>query len=269
MLYWLSGLGLLAGIVLNGLADNLPPDALGVRRGLGWPRCPYCGAPHEARFALSLVSFFWKGGRCEHCAAPRRVRHAVVELSTAVLLAFLWNWSGAEWLRFLPAAAVGLSFVLIAVIDIEHRLILRAVSLPALALFAVAGVLAPGHGLLKTLLGGLAGYALSFGLFAAGQLFGALVARRRGQPLEEIAFGGGDVNLGALVGLAVGWPGVLLSLVVAIFAAGAFSLLYIGVQVVRRSYSPYAAIPYGPFMILGAALIYLYGHQFAAWYAGL
>jgi leader peptidase (prepilin peptidase)/N-methyltransferase len=269
MLTVLVSAGLALAIVVNGLADNLPPDALGVRHGPGWPKCAYCGVRHSGLFALGLAGFLFKYGRCEHCAAPRRVRHVAVELAAAVLLPYLWQWAQAEWPRFLPAAVIGVTFILVAVIDIEHRLILQAISLPALALFAAAGAAAPGHGPLKTLWGGLAGFGITLGLFLLGQIFAAVAARRRGQPLEEIAFGGGDVSLGALMGLAVGWPGVLVALTVAVTAGGVFSLIYIVVQLARRRYNPYAAIAYGPFLIFGASLIYLYGKEFAAWYAGL
>ena len=95
-----------------------------------------------------------------------------------------------------------------------------------------------------------------------------MVARLRGQPLDEVAFGGGDVNLGAVVGLTVGWPGVLVALVIAILAGGVYSLGYVIVQLARRRYNPYAAIPYGPFLILGALTVDLFGRQLAAWYLG-
>jgi prepilin signal peptidase PulO-like enzyme (type II secretory pathway) len=102
------------------------------------------------------------------------------------------------------------------------------------------------------------------GIFLLAELFTRLLQRWRGQALEEVAFGGGDVNLAALVGLAVGWPGVLLALVIAIFAGGIFSFVFIVFQLVRRRYSPYSAVPYGPFLVIGALAIYLYGKDFAA-----
>jgi leader peptidase (prepilin peptidase)/N-methyltransferase len=269
MIFVLTVAGLMLGVLVNGLADNLPPDALGGRRLSARPRCPHCGAPHAAAFALSLSAFLLRAGHCEHCGAPRRLRHGLAELSGAALLPLLWNWSGGDWMRFAPAAVISAVFLLIAVIDIEHRLILQAVSLPAAGLFILAGAAAPGHGLVKTALGGAGGMVVTGALFLAGQLFSRVAARLRGQPLDEVAFGGGDVYLGGLVGLAVGWPGVLVALAAAVAAGGLFSLLYIGVQLIRGKYNPYAAIPYGPFLIFGAMLIYLYGREFAAWYAGL
>jgi leader peptidase (prepilin peptidase)/N-methyltransferase len=182
-------------------------------------------------------------------------------------LAGLWGWAGGRWGDFTAAAILAFIFILITVIDIEHRLILWRVVLPGAVVIGVTQAL--NHGGLKTLWGGLAGYGLVLGMYLLGQLFSVLLARVRGRPLDEIAFGGGDVNLAALAGLAVGWPGILLVLTLAVFGAGIFSLVYLFVQLVRGRYNPYTAIPYGPFFVLGVAAIYLFSPQLRAWYCGL
>jgi len=160
-------------------------------------------------------------------------------------------------------------FILIVVIDLEHRLILWVVVWPAAIAFGLLGIITPGHGLVKTLLGGLAGYAITFGIFLLAELFALLLQRLRGQPIDEVAFGGGDVNLAGIIGFAVGWPGIILSLMIAVLAGGLFSLGYIVVQLFRRRYVPFSAVPYGPFLVLGAVAIYFYGKDLAAvWLAG-
>lgn len=267
---FLLGLGL--GVVINSLADNLPPNALGVQHAPALPRCHYCGATHEPIYWLALMGFLLRGGQCEHCAAPRKLRHLIVELVTGLSLAYLWGWAGQDLGKFLAAAVVILIFILITIIDLEHRLVLHEVIWPAAVVIGLIGCLQPERGPVKTLVGGLAGYGLLFGMFLLGQLFSAVIARRRGQPLEEIALGGGDVNLALVIGLAVGWSAILFSLVIAILSAGLFSALYLAVQMIRRRYSPFTAIPYGPFLILGALVLYLYNKEFAAflqWYMNL
>ena len=117
--------------------------------------------------------------------------------------------------------------------------------------------------------GGAAGYGIALAIFLLAELFARLLQRLRGQPLDEVAFGGGDVNLAGLVGLAVGWPGVILALTVTVLAGGVYSLGYIVVQVLRRRYVPYSALPYGPFLVLGALAIFFYGKELGAmWLAG-
>ena len=267
--------GLPLGILLNSLADNLPPDADDLRYPPRRPRCRACGVPHAPATWLALAALVRHGGRCEHCGAPRPKRAVVVELAAGLITAYLWFWAARTGLPFASTLAVYLAalvFVLgcllITVIDVEHRLILWGVVWPLAAVAALTGAALPGHGLSKTLLGGIAGYAITLGIFVLAELYARGLQWLRGQPLEEVAFGGGDVNLAGLIGLAVGWPGVLLSLTLAILAGGLYSLGFIVVQVVRRRYTPHSAVPYGPFLVLGALTIYLYGKDFAAWMAG-
>jgi leader peptidase (prepilin peptidase)/N-methyltransferase len=260
----LFALGLGIGVCLNALADALPPDQLGQSHTPGRPRCHYCGAEHAPLYWLALGSFILRRGRCEHCGAPRRLRHGIVELVTGICLAGLWSWAGGQWFPFFCGAVLAVIFILITVIDIEHRLILWRVVFPAAIIVGVMQAI--NHGWQKTLWGGLAGYGIVLGMYLVGLGFSFVMARRRGQPLEEVAFGGGDVNLAGLVGLAVGWPEMLLVLVVTIFSGGLVALAILAVQSVRRRYTPYTAFPYGPFFVLGATVIYLFGKEFAAWY---
>jgi prepilin signal peptidase PulO-like enzyme (type II secretory pathway) len=95
-------------------------------------------------------------------------------------------------------------------------------------------------------------------MYLLGLMFSRLAAMRRGRAMEEIAFGFGDVMLGGVLGLAVGWPGILVAVVLGILTAGVFSLGLILVQLARHRYAAFLAIPYGPFLVLGAAVV-LYG----------
>jgi prepilin signal peptidase PulO-like enzyme (type II secretory pathway) len=269
LILFAAGLGL--AIVINSLADNLPPDADDRRHPPRRPRCRHCGQPYSSGYWLALAHWLLRSGRCPHCGARRPVRPVLVELACGAALPYLWLWSGmpadgalAIWARFVAAATVALVFILIVVIDVEHRLILWGVVWPAAIGIALLGIITPGHGLAKTVLGGLAGYAITLGIFLLAELFARLLRRLRGQALDEVAFGGGDVNLAAIVGFAVGWPGIILSLMIAVLAGGVFSFGFIVVQLIRRRYVPYSAMPYGPFLVLGALTIYLYGKDLAA-----
>ena len=275
----LAGVGLSIGVVVNSLADNLPPDADDVRHPPRRPRCPTCQAPHRPIYWLALAALLLRGGRCEHCGSRRRLRPVLVELAAALGTAAVWAWVNHRaaqavepwpaWLlalQFLGGLWLYQSFLLITVVDIEHRLILWNVVWPTALGVAALGLVLPDKGLVKTLVGGLVGYGITLGIFLLAELYSRLLHRLRGQPLEEVAFGGGDVNLAGIVGLAVGWPGIILSLLIAILAGGAFSLVYIAAQLLRRRYSPHSAMPYGPFLVLGGLLIYFLGRDLAAFW---
>ena len=148
-------------------------------------------------------------------------------------------------------------FLLIIVIDYEHRLILFVVTVPAAIVLAVVGTLDPSRGPEKTLLGGLIGFLAVYGLYLMGGLFARLVQRLKKQPLEEVAFGFGDVVLAGVIGLAVGNPGIVLALLLGVLAGGIFSLGFLLVMVLRHRYEAFMPIPYSPFLILGGMIVYL------------
>jgi prepilin signal peptidase PulO-like enzyme (type II secretory pathway) len=250
-------LGWAVGIGINVLADSLPQ-----RSPPGKPRCQACGAPRRVTAWSGVVGLLRGAGRCAYCGRARGARAPVVEIvgACAGLATFA---AFPEAGRFLGALAVFAVFLLIVVTDLEHRLILNVVVLPAGALFILIGSLDPTRGPVKTLLGGLAGFAGFFFLYLLGGVFGRAVSRIRGEPLAEVPFGFGDVNLAGLIGLAVGWPGVVVALLLGIFTAGAFSLLYLAWMAVRRRYSAFTPFPYGPFLVLGALAVYFRVWTFA------
>jgi prepilin signal peptidase PulO-like enzyme (type II secretory pathway) len=136
------------------------------------------------------------------------------------------------------------------VIDLEHRLILHPVSLVGVAIGLFVGIWL--HGLLVTILGGLAGFGIMLGLYLLGYLFAKGIARKRNQDLDEDALGFGDVMLGGVLGLLLGWPGIVLGIIVAILLGGVVSLIFVFILLIRGKYQSFIAIPYGPFLVIGS-----------------
>jgi leader peptidase (prepilin peptidase)/N-methyltransferase len=95
------------------------------------------------------------------------------------------------------------------------------------------------------------------GLYYLGIAFSRYLSRRRGTEIEEEALGFGDVNLAGVLGLVLGWPLIWISLLFGILAGGVISLVIILGMLVSRRYRAFTAIPYAPFLILGA-VFFLY-----------
>ncbi len=261
-------LGFLAGVGLNLLADWLP-ERERVWRGLA---CPYCGAVRPPREWSALLAYVQGRGRCRRCGAHVPLRHPLVEASTVVLFVFLWSLSsrgGGAWP--LPILlAYSWTLLLVLVIDAEHRLILNVVIYPALALAGMVSLFHPTRGAQWFWLGGAFGFAFVYGIYLLGALFGFLVSRRRRRPLQEVVFGMGDVKLAAFIGLVVGFPQVIFALVLGILLGGVAALGVLLYQVlVRRRYSAFTAMPYGPFLVVGAWVMLWFGREVLRWYLGL
>jgi len=240
------------------MAVNLLADSLPFRRWPARPRCRACGAPRRPSAWSGIFERVRGDSRCRFCGAPRGRRPWLVEALAAGFAVWLvLRWP--EPFVYLPGLLVGLVFLLLAVIDVEHRLILRVVVLPAGLVLGGISALQPMRGPTKTMLGGLAGFGIVWAMYLLGVAFSRWVGRRRGAPLDEVAFGFGDVMLGGLIGLVVGWPGVIIAIVTGVLLAGVFSIGYLLVMWIRRRYHAFMAIPYGPFLLLGASLVYFGG----------
>ncbi len=242
MVILLAGIfGWVIAYFINYLADVLP-----ITRKFSRPGCLQCNA------AISLQRYILLQP-CSNCGRKRALRTWCVQIGMALASAWMWVspparlgfWAGVGLLAF---------FTLIVVIDLEYRLILHPVSWVGAGLGLLIGIWQKG--LLITILGGAAGYGIMLALYFLGVLFNRAMAKARHQEVED-ALGFGDVNLSGIIGLMLGWPEIIGGLLFAILAGGVISGLIIFMMFISRRYKALTAIPYAPFLVLGA-IIFLY-----------
>jgi leader peptidase (prepilin peptidase)/N-methyltransferase len=177
---------------------------------------------------------------------PSLLRPAVVSGTTALLFALVGVRFGAAWElpAFLILTAAG---VLLALIDLRHRLLPDRVVLPSLGIGVLLLALAAlGEQTWPPLGRALLGAVVLFAVF----LVLALVSPR--------SLGMGDVKLAALLGLYLGW---LSWNAVLIGAAAGFvvqALLAVTLLAARRI-GLKSELPFGPAMLIGAALVVVGG----------
>ena len=71
------------------------------------------------------------------------------------------------------------------------------------------------------------------------------------------------------MGLAVGWPGVVLTIFYSVMAGGAVAALYLAVMYLRRKHdSQFAPLPYAPCIVFGAVLLLLFAEELKQFYGG-
>ena len=234
----LGVVGLLIGSFLNVVVWRVP-------RGLSVvspaSACPSCETTIRARDNVPVASWLALRGRCRDCATAISARYPLVELGTAVLFVLVGVRLGVDGAlpAFLYLAAIG---VALALIDLDFHRLPDAIVLPAYPVLAVlltaaAAVSGDWGALLRAAVGGAVLWALYFVL---------MVAKPGGM-------GFGDVKLAGVLGLALGWLGWG-SLVVGGFGAfllgGVFSVVLLLTGRASRS----SGIPFGPWMLAGAAV---------------
>lgn len=262
----ISLLGLVVGGVVNALADDLPAG-----RMPKLPRYPDgCRRPPLAWLGITAFALGLRqapkaeNGASTDDISERRIlswRHPLVEvaLSAVMTLTFavarnVYVMSLFETLIWLATVAL---FVLIAVIDLEHRRILPA-PLLACALLALLRAIAFPHNpptAASMLAGALFACLIFWLVYLGGRIFVKLALRH--QPAPATAFGRGDVYLMTVGGLIVGFPLVLAATALTILLGGIGALSCVLVMSASSGYRPYSAMPYAPFILASIYLVTL------------
>lgn len=254
--------GLIIGSFLNVVIYRVPAGI-----SLNRPsQCPTCDAPVRPWQNVPVISWLALRGKCANCGAPISARYPLVELATGVAF-FGVAWSALDASPGLPPLAlvlVTLAYLYLAaisialtLIDLDTRRLPNAIVLPSYivlgVLFTVACLFgAPWVNVLRAAIAGAA-------LFA---FYWLLRAVRPG------GMGGGDVKLAGVLGIALGWAGW------GAVVVGAFAAFLIGGVVgvalmLSRRATRKTAVPFGPFMVVGAWLGIVVGEPVARWYVGM
>ena len=254
---FLAAVGLVVGSFLNVVIYRVPRDLSIVRPGSA---CPGCHATITARDNIPVLSWLLLRGRCRRCGIRISPRYPLVELLTAgVWLALGW-WAIRPdgipallpLLLILGSAGVALFFI-----DLEHHRLPDVIVLPlypvTVAGLAVAGVASGEWPLLSVAVGVGAWLVVIGGLW--------LLTGGRGM-------GFGDVKLAPILGATLGWVGVMPA-IVAIFAAfGLGAIVGLALMAARRA-GRRSALPFGPFLLVGALVGLFAGQAVGDAYLGL
>jgi len=225
----------------------------------GRSMCVHCHHQLAKKDLVPVYSWLSLGGKCRYCRKPISVQYPVVELLTASLfvLSYIFWPNGFSsqgsvlfifWLIFL------VGFVAMAVYDLKWYLLPNRIIVPLtlLALFQTAIMIILFHGGMSAI------REAFFGILVGGGIFYILFQVSKGAWI-----GGGDVKLGALLGLVIGGPAA--SLLMLFIASLLGSLVAVPLLVsgrVKRT----SRLPFGPFLITASIIVYLFGTSIISWY---
>jgi prepilin signal peptidase PulO-like enzyme (type II secretory pathway) len=256
-------IGLIAGGLINLLSDDLPHHRM--------PRAPrYPDEMPRPPIAWLGLFAFLTGKRASPNGAKLSWRYPITEISTIILMLLALHISQFDpdmdmlhlvlWLIYMAV------FVLITVIDLEHKLILFSVMIPSYVLGLVDALFTPaGPSLTDALIGAAAGFGVFFLIYVGGFLFVNVLSKMRRQEINEVAFGYGDVMLITFSGLILGWQPLIFTIFLTVFLGAAGAILYLAVRMLASNrYSMFTALPYGPYIVIGTLLLLLFPAQIAA-----
>ncbi len=235
--------GAVLGSFLNVVAYRLPRRQSLVRPA---SRCPVCDTPIRPYDNVPVLSWLLLRGRCRSCKAHISARYPLVEaLAAALCAAAVLAGGGAA--RIALHVALVLLLLPIALIDLDHRIIPnRLTALGAMLALALGTTLDPSEEPERLIAGAAAG----------GVLLLAALAYPGGM-------GMGDVKLAGMLGLFLGRD-VGPAMLTALFAGAIVGALVIAREGAAKGRK--TAVPFGPFLALGALVAVFAGDPLVNWY---
>jgi leader peptidase (prepilin peptidase)/N-methyltransferase len=243
-------LGLVLGSFMNVCIYRLPQNESIVRPPSS---CPHCGEQIRFYDNIPLVSYAILGGKCRRCRGKISWRYPTIELMTGFLSLALFIRYGPsyQYLVFLIFVA---ALVTISFIDLDYQIIPDVISIPGI-----------GAGFAAALLLGQISWVDSLAGIAAGGGSLYLVGIGYKSLTGKEGMGFGDVKLLAMIGAWMGWRPLLLTILISSLSGaviGTAFLLFSGQSARSR-------IPFGPFLSLGALVVFFFGPQLTRWYFNL
>ncbi|MBI2399709.1 MAG: prepilin peptidase [Deltaproteobacteria bacterium] len=239
--------GAVVGSFLNVCIYRLP---LGMSIVTPPSSCPNCGSRVPFYLNVPILSYLVLAGKCSSCKVSFSARYPAVEALTGLMAVF-------TFMKFGPStdALIYFSFIsaliVITFIDLDLQIIPDVISLPGIVLGFAASFVLFDLTVLESAIGLIVGGGILF-LIAFGY---HLITGHEGM-------GGGDIKLLAMIGAFLGWKGVLLTLLLSSFTGAITG----GVLMYAFGKGGRYAIPFGPFLALGAVLHLFFGEKLISWY---
>lgn len=228
----------------------------------GRSECLSCGSTLSAMELIPVLSYIIQRGRCASCGCKYSPQYVLVELITGLVFASLAIHFGAYlvgqplYIALLLHSVIAAILIVIAVYDLRHKIIPNSLVYPLILIslgllfieFSPSGIsfrsLAEGFSYNSAFYAG----ALFFAFF--GLLW--LVSRGRWM-------GFGDAKLVIALGFLLGLSQGLTALAISFWIAAIVGILMLLLS--RGSLTMKTEIPFGPYLILGFYLEFIFGWQ--------
>jgi len=232
--------------------------------------CSSCNKKLKWRHLIPIFSWLFLKGKCAYCGKKVSSHYLFLELFTGIifLITFInWNFIQSyasitditvlnyhiDWMIFQHFIYYIIVFSFLVVIffyDLLYKEIPDKISIPAIGLAIAGGLVFGIPGIANMFIGA----GIIFGFFAL-QFF---ISKGKW-------IGGGDLRLGALMGLILGWETGILALILSYIIGSIISIILL----VQGKVTKKSAIPFGPFLVMGTLIAVFYGKEIINWYLAL
>jgi len=211
----------------------------------GRSRCVRCSSVIAWYDLIPLVSWVALLGRCRSCHKRFSIQYLLVEFFCGVMFVLAAYSAHTVYGALLHFAVISF-FTVLFLHDFRSYIVPDAISLPAIVIVGFLNVLAHAS-LERMLIGAAIGAAWFYVQFA--------VSRGRW-------VGGGDIRLGALMGVLLGHPHIWLALLIS-YVGGS---IIAGVLIFARKRTFKSRIPFGTILLPAAYVVWIWGDVLWQWY---
>lgn len=229
--------------------------------------CPYCKKKLKWHYLIPIFSWLFLRGKCGYCGKKISIHYLLLELVTGLtFLTIFLNWNflsvipsitnpeilnyAMNWIVFEKFIFYLILFTLLVLIffyDLLYKEIPDKFSITAIVIAFLGGLFFAEPTLVNMLIGGAI-----LGLFFALQF---IISKGKW-------IGGGDIRMGVLMGVLLGWDKGLLALALAYLMGAVLSVYLLLTKKAGRK----SEIAFGPFLTMGVTIGLLFGNQILDWY---
>ncbi len=221
---------------------------------LGRSHCGFCKKTLRARDLIPIASYLIHKGKCAFCKEKISTLYPTIELSTGIMFALIYakfpfeNTSGIPLTAFYLAISLALIFTFFY--DIKYLEISDIILLPAIVLSLIKSFAVGSPSIKSALIGGFIG--ISFFLIQI------LISKGKW-------VGTGDIRIGALMGVFLGWQMTLAALVISYVIGSIASIALLATKQKKIG----SKIALGPFLVTGTFITLFFGEKIITWYLNL
>lgn len=220
----------------------------------GKSECPFCHKNLKWFQLIPIVSYIIHLGKCAYCKKKIHISYFLLEVLCGTIFVafyyfypfFIYNFDATIFfdfnllLQYLYYIILGWILLGIFFYDLKYMEIPEIFTLPTISFVFIVGLFLPIPGLQNMVIGGA----------LAGLFFGIQVWISK-----EKWLGAGDVQLGVLMGILLGWQYLILAILISYVVGSIISLSLLAYKKV----TPKSQIPFAPFLVIGTFITIFFG----------